>query len=424
MHPDWSLDATLYELNTRQFTEAGTFRAAEAHLPRLAGLGVDIIWLMPVHPIGEKNRKGSLGSPYSVRDYFGVNPEFGTLDDLKRFIAAAHGLGMHVILDWVANHTAWDNPLVAEHPEWYARDAAGKLRSTPWWDWSDVVDLDYTQPGLRRYMLDAMSYWVREADVDGFRCDVAGYVPGEFWDAARAELEAIRPVFMLAEWEARDLHVRAFDATYAWTWNDALHAVTQGNADTTALVRYYSWREKAWPRDSMRMTFVSNHDTNSWKGTQFERFGDGLRAAIVLSVVGDGIPLLYSGQEAGNDRRLAFFERDPIAWREHPVGELYRRLFALKHDNTALWNAPRGALMEKAGNSAERYAFSFVRANERDGVFAVFNFSGEARTVTFAGTRHHGRYLDVFGGEPAEFAAATAVELEPWGYRVYTRARS
>ncbi len=206
MHPDWSLDATLYELNTRQFTEAGTFGAAEAHLPRLAGLGVDIIWLMPIHPIGEKNRKGSLGSPYSVRDYFGVNPEFGTLDDLKRFIAAAHALGMHVILDWVANHTAWDNPLVAEHPEWYARDAAGQLRSTPWWDWSDVVDLDFGQPGLRRYMLEAMSYWVREADIDGFRCDVAGYVPGDFWDAARSVLDAIRPVFMLAEWEARDLH--------------------------------------------------------------------------------------------------------------------------------------------------------------------------------------------------------------------------
>ncbi len=424
MHPDWSLDATLYELNTRQFTEAGTFGAAEAHLPRLAGLGVDIIWLMPIHPIGEKNRKGSLGSPYSVRDYFGVNPEFGTLDDLKRFIAAAHALGMHVILDWVANHTAWDNPLVAEHPEWYARDAAGQLRSTPWWDWSDVVDLDFGQPGLRRYMLEAMSYWVREADIDGFRCDVAGYVPGDFWDAARSVLDAIRPVFMLAEWEARDLHDRAFDATYAWTWNDALHAITRGAADTTALVRYYSWREKAWPPEAMRMTFIANHDTNSWKGTQFERFGKGLHAAIALSVVGDGIPLLYCGQEAGNEKRLAFFEKDPIVWREHPVGDLYRRLFGLKHGNTALWNAPRGALMEKVPNSAERYVFSFVRANERDGVFAVFNLSAESRTATFAGTRHHGRYLDVFGGATAAFTEATALELEPWTYRVYTRERS
>jgi len=390
MHPDWSRAATLYELNTRQFTESGTFRAAETHLPRLAELGVDILWLMPIHPIGETKRKGTLGSPYSVRDHFGVNPEFGTLDDLKRFVAAAHARGMHVILDWVANHTAWDHPLVAERPDWYAHDADGEFRSTPWWDWTDVIDLDYRQPGLHRYVIDAMAYWVREAGIDGYRCDVAGYVPVGFWQAARTSLEAIRPVFMLAEWESRDLHVRAFDATYAWTWNDALHAITRGTADTTALTRYYSWREKAWPADAMRMTFIANHDTNAWKGTQFERFGDGLHAAIALSVAGDGIPLLYSGQEAGNERRLAFFARDPIVWREHPVGDLYRRLFALKHRVTALHNAPHGALMAKVPNSAESGVFSFVRANERDGVFAVFNLSAEAVTARYAGTRHHG----------------------------------
>ncbi|MGD8276417.1 MAG: alpha-amylase family glycosyl hydrolase [Gemmatimonadota bacterium] len=421
MHPDWSRAATLYELNTRQFTEAGTFRAAEAHLPRLAELGVDIIWLMPIHPIGVRNRKGTLGSPYSVRDYYGVNPEFGTLDDLKRFVAAAHDRGMHVILDWVANHTSWDNPLVVEHPDWYARDTDGALQSTPWWDWSDVVDLDYGQPGLHAYMIDAMAYWVREAGIDGFRCDVAGYVPTAFWEAARAALDAIRPVFLLAEWESRDLHDEAFDATYAWTWNDALHAIARGAADTGVLVRYYSWRQKAWPSAAMRMTFIANHDTNTWKGTQFERFGEALHAAIVLSVVGDGIPLLYSGQEAGNERRLAFFEKDPIGWREHPVGELYRRLFALKHRVTALHNAPWGALMAKVPNNAESGVLSFVRANERDGVFAVFNVSADARIVRFAGTRHHGTYAEYRTGEPASFTASTTLALEPWAHRVYER---
>lgn len=214
-HPEWLKNATLYELNTRQFTPEGTFRAAEAHLPRLKALGVDVIWLMPINPIGVKNRKGTLGSPYSVRDYYGVNPEFGTLEDLKHFVTSAHALGMKVILDWVANHSAWDNVMVAEHPDWYERDYKGDLRPTPWWDWSDIIDLDYSKPALREYMTKAMAYWVRAADIDGFRCDVAGFVPVDFWENVRAELDAIKPVFMLAEWESRDLHARAFDATYA-----------------------------------------------------------------------------------------------------------------------------------------------------------------------------------------------------------------
>lgn len=217
-NPEWTKDAVLYQINTRQFTPEGTFRAAERELPRLKALGVDILWLMPVHPIGEKHRKGTLGSPYSVRDYYGVNPEFGTKADLKHFVDAAHAQGMHVILDWVANHTAWDNPLVKDHPDWYARGWKGDFHPTPWWDWTDIVNLDYSHPGLRKYMTDAMTYWVREIGVDGYRCDVAGFVPLDFWNNARAELDAIKPVFMLAEWESRDLHAKAFDATYAWSW--------------------------------------------------------------------------------------------------------------------------------------------------------------------------------------------------------------
>ncbi len=227
-HPEWSKNATLYQINTRKFTQEGTFRAAEQQLPRLKELGVDIVWLMPIHEIGLKNRKGSLGSPYSVRDYYSVNPEFGTLADLKHFVAAAHGLGMYVILDWVANHTAWDHPLVSEHPEWYARDWKGDFRPTPWWDWPDIIDLDYEQEGVRRYMTEALKYWVREADIDGYRCDVAGFVPTDFWNNARKELDAIKPVFMLAEWENRDLHAEAFDLTYAWSWNEAVHTHLHG----------------------------------------------------------------------------------------------------------------------------------------------------------------------------------------------------
>ncbi|MEI2688348.1 MAG: alpha-amylase family glycosyl hydrolase [Anaerolineae bacterium] len=420
-HPEWSKNATIYQINTRQFTPEGTFRAAEAHLPRLKNLGVDILWLMPVHPIGEQNRKGSLGSPYAVKDYYGVNPEFGALDDLKHFVQAAHSLGLRVILDWVANHTAWDNVLVQEHPEWYARDWKGDFRPTPWWDWPDIIDLNYDLPEVRQYMTEALCWWVREVDVDGFRCDVAGFVPTDFWNTARAALEAIKPVFMLAEWEARDLHSAAFDMTYGWTWNEAMHRIANGRADVFALHVYYSWNEKAYPRDIMRMLFVSNHDHNAWEGTEFEKFGDALDAAIVLSVLSEGMPLIYNGQEAGNDRRLAFFEKDPIEWRDHAQGELYRRLFALKHANTALWNAAWGARMVHVPNSAQTQVFSFVRSNEQDQVFAVFNFSAELVAVTFEGSLYHGVYTDCFSQQRAELGADAVLEMEPWGYQVFVR---
>ena len=421
-HPEWSKSATIYQINTRQFTEEGTFRAAEKHLPRLKELGVDILWLMPVHKIGEKNRKGSLGSPYSVKDYYSVNAEFGTLEDLKHFINAAHEQGMYVILDWVANHTAWDNNLVGEHPEWYDRDWKGDFRPTPWWDWSDIIDLDYKHEGLRRYMAEAMKYWVKEANVDGYRCDVAGFVPVDFWNNVRKELDLIKPVFMLAEWESRDLHAEAFDMTYAWSWYDAVHQVALGKkTDLSGLFVYYSWNESSYPPDSMRMTFVSNHDKNAWEGTEFEQFGKGLEPAMVLSAVGEGMPLVYNGQEAGNAKRLQFFEKDPIAWREHPNGDLYKKLFALKRKNTALWNAQWGATMILVPNSAPAKVFSFVRRNENDKVFAVLNFSDQPQAVTFKENLYHGRYTDYFGGQTVELDGSTRLALKPWGYQVYVK---
>lgn len=418
-HPEWSRSAALYQLNLRQFTAEGTLAAAERELPRLKALGADIVWLMPIHPIGLKNRKGPLGSPYAVRDYLTVNPEFGTLADLKHFVAAAHVLGLHVILDWVANHTAWDNPLVAEHPDWYRRDWKGDFRPTPWFDWTDIIDLDYSQPGLRRYMTTAMRYWVTEADVDGFRCDVAGFVPLDFWNNARRELDAIKPVFLLAEAQTRDLHADAFDATYAWGWYEAMHEVAAGRAGVGALIGYYSENEGLFPRDAMRLTFVSNHDKNAWEGTQSEQFGDALPAAIVLSVIGDGLPLLHNGQEAGESKRLKFFERDPIEWREHPVGELYQRLFALKKANSALWNGAWGAPMIHVPNSAPDAVLSFVRRNATDKVFAVFNLSTDARKVRFEESPFPGTYRDYFANARVEFSAATELELGPWAFRVF-----
>ena len=426
-NPTWSKDAVLYQINTRQFTPEGTFRAAQRELPRLKALGVDVLWLMPIHPIGEKNRKGTLGSPYSVRDYYGVNPEFGTLDDLKAFVDAAHAQGMRVILDWVANHTAWDNPLVEQHPEWYARDWKGDFHPTPWWDWHDIINLDYSQPGLRRYMTEAMLYWVRDVGIDGYRCDVAGFVPLDFWDNLREELDAIRPpatngVFLLAEWESRDLHARAFDATYAWSWYEAMHRIAKGQADVNALYVYYSWNEAYFPRGGMRMSFVSNHDKNAWEGTEFEAFGDALPAAMALSMVGDHIPLIYNGQEAGYDKRLEFFEKDPIQWRAHANGALYTRLIALKRSTSALHNGHWGAPMVHVPNDRGAQVLSFVRQDETSKVFAVFNFSAQPQTVRFQQTLYHGDYVEYISGQHAALDSSTAMSLQPWEYRVY-RAR-
>lgn len=418
-HPEWCKNAVLYQINVRQFTAEGTLRAAEAELPRLKGLGVDILWLMPIHPIGEKNRKGTLGSPYSVRDYYAVNPELGTLADLKHFVAEAHRLGFHVILDWVANHTAWDNPLTEEHPEWYQHDWKGRFRPTPWFDWTDIINLDYGQPGLRRYMTGAMKFWVREAGVDGFRCDVAGFVPVDFWNNARRELDAIKPVFMLAESDLRDLHAAAFDATYAWGWYEAMHQIAAGHADVGALFGYYSSNEGAFPPDCLRLTFVSNHDKNAWEGTAPEQFGEALEAAVVLSVVGDGIPLLYNGQEAGESKRLKFFEKDPIEWKPSPMADFYRRLFALKKENTALWNGHWGARMVPVANTESGAVLSFVRENGPDKVFAVFNLSRQARRVRFVDGPFAGTYREFFSGEKSRFSGEDEIELPAWSYRVY-----
>ena len=420
-HPEWSKNATTYQINTRQFTLKGTFRAAEAHLPRLKDLGVNILWLMPIQTIGQEKRKGSLGSPYAVRDYYSVNPEFGNLEDLKHFVKTAHDQGMYIILDWVANHTAWDNHLVNEHPEWYARDWKGDFRPTPWWDWPDIIDFDYQHPELRQYMTKAMKYWVTEVDIDGYRCDVAGFVPTDFWNNVRKELDAIKPVFMLAEWESRDLHAEAFDMTYSWSWYDAVHQITMGKADLNSLFVYYSWNEKAFPADAMRMIFVTNHDKNAWEGTEFEQFGDGLETAIVLSVVGEGMPLIYNGQEAGNTKRLSFFEKDPIIWQDHPLGDLYKKLFALKKTNTALWNGKWGTRMICIPNNIPDKVLSFVRQNSQDKVFAVLNFSKQPQVVTFHESLYYGVYTDYFSNELLTLQASTQLTLEAWDYRVFIK---
>lgn len=418
-HQEWTKDASIYQVNTRQFTQEGTFRAAAEQLPRIKALGTDIVWMMPIHPIGKQNRKGELGSPYAVKDFFAVNPEFGTLEDFKYFVDQAHKLDMYVIIDWVANHTAWDNVMREDHPEWYAKDYKGDVHPTPWFDWYDIIELDYSSPELREYMTDALKYWVAEVGIDGYRADAAGFVPLDFWNNASKELREIKPVFMLAEWESRDMHKEAFDASYAWSWWEIMHDLTKGKSSIGKLAGYYAWHEKFYPKDSYRMTFVTNHDKNSWDGTDRELFGDALESVAVLSVVGEGMPLIYNGQEAGNDKRLEFFKRDPIQWQDDPMGDLYQRLFALKKQNTTLWNGHWGATMIKVPNSLPESVFSFVRQNDQDKVFGVFNFSDKAVSVNFEEQLYTGRYHDFATGKAVELSDDTALSIEPWAYKVF-----
>ena len=413
-HPDWAKDAVIYQMNIRQFSAEGTIKAAEQQLPRLADMGVDIIWLMPIHPIGEKNRKGTLGSPYSVKDFRAVNPEFGTLKDLKSFIESAHELGLYVILDWVANHTAWDNHLVVEHPEWYERDWDGDFMPTRWWDWSDIIDLDYSNLELRDYMVDAMRYWVQDVGVDGFRCDVAGYIPLDFWERARAELDAIKPVFMLGEFDQRDIHARAFDASYAWGWKNVMQAVARGDNDATGFYGYYSGNESVWPHDAYRMVYTSNHDQNSWDEAAPVLYGDAYENAIILSFIGEGIPLIYNGQEARNEDMLAFFEKDPIEWRKHPIEDLFRKLIQLKTETTALHNGATGARMIPVVNTAPKQVLSFSRMDKNGGVLALFNMSDTQAAFNFTDGPFAGDFVDAFSGKQISLDNSSSLKLKPW----------
>jgi glycosidase len=419
----WTADAVLYQINTRQFTPEGTFAAAQKQLPRLAAMGVDIIWLMPVHPIGEANRKGTLGSPYAVRDYRAVNPELGTDADFRAFVDEAHRLGLKVILDWVANHSAYDNPLTLEHPEWFTRTPEGALTSPAGTDWSDVADFDYSQPGLRQYMTESLAFWVREYGIDGFRCDVAGYVPTDFWETARAQLDAIKPVFMLAEWEQRDLHARAFDATYGWGWKEAMQRLVKSGEGAGPIRGYYAGQYETWPRAAMRMVYTENHDQNSWDGVAAQIYGPAYEAAMALSFTGSGLPLIYNGQEADNDRQLKFFERDPIVWKEGRYDALLRKLIALKTAHPALHNGRFGAGMVEVPSSEAADVYAFTRGAAGQRVFAVFNLSPRPHAVTFSNARHHGRYTDAMTGAPVLFAGGESLDLPAWGYRIYTETK-
>jgi len=420
-HADWVYNATIYEVNIRQYTPEGTFAAFEEHLPRLSELGVKILWLMPIHPIGEVERKGSLGSYYSIKDYKGVNPEFGTMDDFKSLVEKAHQHGMKVIIDWVANHTSHDNHLVTEHPDWYTRDSVGNLISP--FDWSDVVQLNYENQDLRNYMIGALKFWVQEANIDGYRCDVASMVPTDFWNRARKELDEIKPVFMLAEAEEVELQEFAFDADYGWEFHHIMNGIAKGEKTVLDIDEYYQRELAKYPKNTIRMHFTSNHDENSWAGTEFDRMGpDAAKAFAALTFVIPGMPLIYNGQEVAFNRMLEFFDKDLIDWTPNDeYTSLYKKLIELKKSNSALYAANKGADMFRVKTSNDVNVFAFTRENETDKIFAIINLSNLKQTVELKDDAFVDSYTELFSNEAKVFEEGAKVELKPWEYLIYVR---
>jgi glycosidase len=371
--PDWVRDGVLYEIFPRDFSAAGNLAGVTAALDQLQNLGVTILWTMPIHPIGQKFRKGEFGSPYSVKDYYAVDSHYGTVEDFKRLVAEAHRRHLRVIMDLVANHTAWDSVLMA-HPEFYKQNAGGKVIS-PVPEWSDVAGLNYNNPALRQYMVKMMKYWIQTSDIDGFRCDVASMVPTDFWEAARAELESVKPdIMMLAEASKPDLLAKAFDADYSWPLMSALNDVLIKGAPASNLRASWEDSQSHFPRGALHMRMSDDHD----EPRAVSRFG--LRGALAASAflfTLDGVPMLYNGMEAGDATESgdpALFDKLPIFWKPKdrpPLRVIYRDLIRLRKEFPAF----RNDRVHWLGNSSEENLVTFQRADETNQFVVVINFS-------------------------------------------------
>ncbi|MDR1417375.1 MAG: alpha-amylase [Prevotellaceae bacterium] len=426
--PNWSRDAVIYEVNLRQYTPEGTLKAFQAHLPRLQQLGVKILWFMPISPIGKLDRKGTLGSYYSIQDYCAVNPEFGTLDDFKQVVQEAHQRGMKVIIDWVANHTSRDHAWVGAHPDWFVTGKDGKPVGP--YDWTDVAQLSYASSDMQKEMIASMKYWLTEANIDGFRCDVArlasDYVTEQqalnFWETARKECDAVKPVFMLAEDEGfRSLVDTAFDANYGWELHHLMNNIAQGKDNVKDLQKYFERDILNFRKRTLRMLFTSNHDENSWNGTEFMRMGDAVKSMAALTFTLPGFPLIYTGQEVGNKRCLEFFEKDLVGCNsEDKFTAFYKSLITLKSKYSALHNGLYGADMVWVNNSQGKKALSFVREDSHSKVFCLFNLSPEVvKNVELEGDAFYGTYSFWGKNMQVKFDAKPCFTLNPWECRIY-----
>lgn len=420
IHPEWGYNAVIYEVNIRQYTPEGTFAAFEPHLSRLKDMGITVLWFMPVCPIGKINRKGSLGSYYSISDYKAVNPEFGTMEEFKRLVAKAHEMGFKVLMDMVTNHTAWDHVWLKEgHREWYEQDERGNV-VTPY-DWTDTAKLNYKNAEMRRAMIDALEFWIREVGIDGYRQDMAGLVPLDFWEEAVPQLRSVNSeLFMLGEVESPDYHRNnTFDATYAWEFGHLIERIARKEASVDGLRNLLNHDKTVFPYDAFRLLFTSNHDENSWSGSESERFGPAQECMAVLTYILNGIPLIYSGQEAGSAKRLAFFEKDLIDWSSlNDYTPFYKELNKLRRENPALRSGERGGEVIYFHSSQPYNVLAIKRKQGDNIVMGVFNLTPYEIQPAFWDEDYKGVYNKLFYGEQQLYPGQYD-PFGPWEYKVY-----
>jgi len=436
-HPDWSKDASIYEVNIRQHTPDGTFNAFIKEMPKINDLGSEILWIMPIQPIGIEKRKARgdlfiediedvnerkkyLGSYYSISDYTGINPEFGTLNDFKRLVNEAHKNNQKVILDWVPNHTSWDNVWMKDHKDWYTQNDSG-LVIPPNPDWGDVADLNYSSDSMRLAMIDAMKYWIIETEIDGFRCDVAMEVPIDFWEQASKELHAVKPdIFMLAEAEVPEHHEEVFDMSYGWYAHHVFNHIATQEWPLDSLIAYMEWEKKNFTTNDYRMMFTTNHDENSWNGTVFSRMGENHKAMAVLAFTYYGMPLVYSGQEVGNDKQLKFFEKDSINASMPELHQFYKTLITAKKQNKALWNGTYGGAFERLTTSHDGDVLCFTREKDGNKIITVINLSAKDISLNIE-EKIEGTYKSIFNEETLSIYTSSTKSLAPHGYQVFVK---
>ena len=421
---EWAHTTNIYEVNIRQYTQEGTFRAFLPHLPRLKDMGVQTLWLMPITPIARKHMKGTRGSYYACSDYTAINPEFGTMEDFKRLVKEAHDFGFKLIIDWVANHTGWDHRWTLEHPDFYLKDeATGDFKTASGMD--DIIELDYDNPLLVQAMIEAMQFWVRECDIDGFRCDLAAWVELHFWQSARPALDSLKPLFWLGEFDELDHpdYGKVFDASYSWQWMHKTEAFYKQHLSLKVLedlLKQYA----AIGDHSLRAWFTSNHDENSWNGTEYEKYGNMAPALAVFSYTWNGIPLLYNGQEIPmKAKRLAFFDKDLIPWEsELAMHDFYKTLLQLHATHPALRGADTNAATYRIKTTADENIFAFLRKNGDAEVLVIINFSYTS-PVQFGISDPviSGTFTDLFSGEKNDFKHQTSFKMEAWEYKVFVK---
>ena len=425
VNTDWENDDNMYEVNIRQYTPEGTFSAFKEHLPRLRAMGVDILWLMPIYPISDKRKKGSLGSYYAISDYTKINPEFGTMDEFKALVGQIHDMGMRVILDWVPNHTGWNHSWIEEHPDFYTQDSTGTIidpidpKTGESWGWTDVADLNYDNKAMRQEMRKDMAFWLTEVGVDGFRCDVAGEVPDDFWVNTIDTLRQLNPdLFMLAEAEhAEHRNICGFDMNYGWSFHHLMNEIAKGEKNATDIDKWFE-EEASKYKKGYFMHFLTNHDENSWNGTIDERMGEAADAFAILAFTFDGMPLIYSGQEADLNKRLKFFEKDSIAWGTYSKQDFYTTLLALKHDNPALWNGEAGGELQRINAADNSDVYAFYREKDNNRVVVIVNLSDAPQSIILDGEQLSGTYSNVFANSTTEIADKMDIQLGAWEYLV------